>query len=64
MSEGSRGLVVERTDDLWRSGTRRSFLKLLGLGGTIVLAPALFAACDNDDGITDAGSSAQAKLDL
>lgn len=64
MSEGSRGLVVERADDLWRSGTRRSFLKLLGLGGTIVLAPALFAACDDNDGITDPGSSAQAKLDL
>ena len=64
MSEGSRGLVVERADDLWRSGTRRSFLKLLGLGGTIVLAPALFAACNDDDGITDPGSSAQAKLDL
>ena len=64
MSESSRGFVVERADDLWRSGTRRSFLKLLGLGGTIVLAPALFAACDDNDGITDPGSSAQAKLDL
>ena len=64
MSEGSRGLVVERADDLWQSGTRRSFLKLLGLGGTIALAPALFAACDDNDGITDPGSSAEAKLDL
>lgn len=64
MSEGSRGLIVERTDDLWRSGTRRSFLKLLGLGGTIVLAPTLFAACGDNDGITDPGSNAQAKLDL
>ena len=37
MSEGSRGLFVERTDELWRSGTRRSFLKLLGLGGTMTV---------------------------
>src|SRR6476469_548950 len=64
MSEGSRRLIVERTDDLWRSGTRRSFLKFLGLGGTIVRAPSLFAACDSNDGITDPGSNAQAKLDL
>ena len=63
MSEGSKGLIVERTDDLWRTGTRRSFLKMLGMGGTIVLAPGLFAACDDDD-ITGPGSDAQAKLDL
>ena len=63
MSEGSKGLIVERPDDLWRSGTRRSFLKLLGMGGTIVLAPTLFAACDDDD-ITGPGSNAQAKIDL
>src|SRR5215210_3852289 len=63
MSDGSKALVVERADDLWRSGTRRSFLKLLGMSGTIVLAPALFAACDDDD-ITGPGSNAQAKLDL
>jgi hypothetical protein len=63
MSDGSKALVVERADDLWRSGTRRSFLKRLGMSGTIVLAPALFAACDDDD-ITGPGSNAQAKLDL
>jgi hypothetical protein len=64
MSESSRELIVEQTDDLWRAGTRRSFLKLLGLGGTIALAPSLFAACNDDDSIVGPGSNAQAKLDL
>ena len=65
MSEGSKGLVVERPDDLWRAGTRRSFLKALGLGGTIVLAPTLFAACnDDDDTLTGPGANAQARIDL
>ncbi|MEO7501198.1 MAG: ferritin-like domain-containing protein [Gemmatimonadaceae bacterium] len=36
-------------DALWRVDTRRGFLKLLGVGGTIVLMPSLFVACDDDD---------------
>lgn len=44
--------------------TRRSFLKLMGVGGTAVLLPSLFAACD-DDGPTLPGSDGRAvTLDL
>ena len=66
MSEGKRNVVIERPEDLWQPGTRRSFLKLLGIGGTLMLAPSVFAACSSDDNNnTGTGPNAnQANLDL
>ena len=50
-----KALVVGDARELMAPGTRRSFLKLMGVGGTAVLLPSLFAACD-DDGPTLPGS--------
>ena len=55
--------IIDTPTQLWQEGTRRSFLKLLGLGGTIILTPAVFAACDDDDDPV-APSANQARLDL
>jgi hypothetical protein len=57
MPEKSKTLVIDHPELLFRASTRRSFLKLLGVGGTIVLMPAVFAACNNDDNVTDPGSA-------
>jgi len=60
-------LVVASADQLWHRTTRRGFLRMLGIGGTIVLMPAVFEACDQLNptapqvGTTPAGS---ASLDL
>jgi rubrerythrin len=63
MSDREGNIVVQRSEDLWRLATRRNFLKALGIGGTIVLMPSVFAACDDkDDGIT--GPSGSASLNL
>ena len=48
MHERMRELVIGRAEEFWQRGTRRSFLRLLGLGGTVVLLPSAFAACDDD----------------
>lgn len=42
-------LVVESAEQLWRPNSRRDFLRLLGVGGTVVLLPGVFAACTSDD---------------
>ena len=63
MSERERTLVVERPEQLWRVDTRRGFLKMLGLGGTIVLLPSIFAACDSDD-TTGPGTNNAVTLNL
>ena len=49
MTERSRTLVVERAEQMWEPRTRRGFLRMLGIGGTVVLLPSVFAACDDDD---------------
>ena len=42
-------VVVSRVEELFQPETRRGFLKMLGVGGTIVLLPSLFTSCDDDD---------------
>lgn len=49
MHEDARKSVVSGPDALWRVETRRDFLRMLGVGGAIVLLPTVFAACDSDD---------------
>jgi rubrerythrin len=52
MSE-SRELIIRNSDLLFRATTRRQFLGMLGVAGTIVLLPSVFTGCSDDDGITD-----------
>ena len=63
MSESRDTRVIAAPEKLWQEGTRRSFLKLLGIGGTIILTPAVFAACDDDDNPVEPTTN-QARLDL
>ena len=44
--DDGRTVVVAEPAALSAAGTRRSFLRALGLGGSIVLLPSVFAACD------------------
>ena len=54
-------LVIERAEHLWRPGNRRNFLRVLGLGGTVVLLPSVFA-CSNDDTTNTTSTSVSLKL--
>lgn len=46
MQDNERTVVVKDAAALASASTRRSFLRALGMGGTIVLLPSVFAACD------------------
>jgi hypothetical protein len=53
MSE-RKELIISNSDQLMQPTTRRRFLGLLGMAGSIVFLPSVFAACDSDDnGLTD-----------
>lgn len=52
MHEKAKTLLIERPEQLMKVSTRRNFLKVLGLGGSIVMLPAVFAACGEDDDIS------------
>jgi hypothetical protein len=57
MPEHRRTLVIDQPELLFKVSTRRSFLKLLGVGGSIVLMPSVFAACNDNDNPTGTGSN-------
>ena len=59
MLEKSKTLVIEAPEQLMRVSTRRDFLRMLGIGGAIVMLPAVFTACDSDNnnGITSPTSN-------
>jgi hypothetical protein len=55
MSDSSKTLTIGSAEQLWEPATRRSFLRMLGVGGTVVLLPSVFTAC-NDDTSTNPGT--------
>jgi hypothetical protein len=42
-------VVVRHAQELFQPATRRGFLRMLSVGGTIVLLPSVFSGCDDDD---------------
>lgn len=68
MAESGKQMIVGSADELWRGSTRRGFLKMLGIGGTVVLLPGVFQACDPYTPMTapggTPGSSGAVQLDL
>jgi uncharacterized Zn ribbon protein len=56
MSLEKRTVVIDSADMLLQPTTRRSFLRVLGLGGAVVMLPSIFTACNSDD-TTGTGTS-------
>ena len=54
--EREEGLVIASADELLRPATRRKFVRMLGVGGSIVMLPSIFGACDDDDDPVRPGS--------
>jgi hypothetical protein len=49
----SKELIIRSGDQLLQTTTRRRFLGLLAVGGSVLMLPAVFTACSDDDSITD-----------
>lgn len=67
MPQKDNTLVLETTEQLWDTRTRRSFLKLMGIGGTMVLLPSMLTSCDDDDdliGGTGPGTGSTVTIDF
>jgi hypothetical protein len=64
MPEKKNTVVIEAADQFWHVKTRRDFLRVLGIGGTAVLLPSVFAACDDDDDPTGNGGTGAVTLNL
>jgi ferritin-like metal-binding protein YciE len=58
MSDRDKTIVIGSPEQLAQPATRRSFMRMLGIGGSIVLLPSVFAACsDDDDDIVGGGGT-------
>jgi len=52
----SKELIISSSDQLLQATTRRRFLGVLAMGGSVLMLPAVFTACsDDDNGITEPG---------
>jgi hypothetical protein len=49
----SKEMIISSSDQLLQTTTRRRFLGMLGVAGSIVFLPSVFTACNDNDGITD-----------
>ena len=45
-------MLVKNADQLFQPATRRKFLRLLGVGGSVMLMPSVFAACSDSDPVS------------
>jgi hypothetical protein len=64
MSLEKRTVVVDRAETLFRDTTRRGFLRAMGVGGSIVLLPSVFAACDDNSTDPNTTTNTTYTLDL
>lgn len=68
MAESGKQMVVSSAEQLWSGSTRRGFLRMLGIGGTVLFLPSVFQACDELPPMTAPGGTTSAsgavQLDL
>lgn len=57
-------VVVHRASELVGLPTRRGFLKALAAGGSLVLMPSVFAACDDNNTVTGTQTTAAQSISL
>jgi len=64
MPDEKNTVVIGSAEQFWHVKTRRDFLRVLGIGGTAVLLPSVFGACDDDDDPIGPGGNGAVTLDL
>ena len=62
--QDERTVVVHRASELIGLPTRRGFLKALAAGGSLVLMPSVFAACNDNNTITGTTTTAAQTINL
>ena len=64
MSLEERTVVVDRAETLFRRTSRRGFLQAMGVGGSLVLLPSVFTACNSDNSVTGTTGNTTYTLNL
>lgn len=64
LRDGQRTVTIGSIGELDALTSRRGFLKLMGMGGALVLLPSVLAACGDDDTLTAPGSGNAVTIDF
>ena len=60
MAKRTETFTVSSTAQLWERSTRRDFMRLMGIGGAVVLLPSILTSCDSGssvDGLNGTGTA-------
>lgn len=67
MASETKSLTVESTSQFWEKSTRRDFMRLMGIGGAIVMLPSVLTSCASSGTLgvgTTAGSGGPVTIDF
>jgi hypothetical protein len=64
MAKSDMMMFVKDAEQLTKPATRRQFLRVLGVGGTLVMLPSVFTACGDDDPVSPGTQPAAVSLNL
>jgi hypothetical protein len=64
MAKSDMMMFVSDAEQLAKPATRRQFLRVLGVGGTLVMLPSVFTACGDDDPVSPNNQPAAVSLNL
>ena len=63
-SDGSKSVTIGSIGELNALTSRRGFMKLMGVGGALVLLPSVLTACSDDDVLTAPGTGNAVTIDF
>ena len=65
MAQKTESITVSSTAQFWEKSTRRDFMRLMGIGGAVVMLPSLFTSCsDSSNDTTGPGSGTTVTIDF
>ncbi len=65
MARSTESMTVSSTAQFWEKSTRRDFMRLMGIGGAVVMLPTLFTSCsDSSNDTTGPGTGATVTIDF
>lgn len=64
MAQKTETITVSSTAQFWEKSTRRDFMRLMGIGGAVVMLPSLFTSCSDSTDTTGPGTGTTTTIDF
>jgi Uncharacterized conserved protein len=64
MERKTETITISSTAQFWEKSTRRDFMRLMGIGGAVVMLPSLFTSCSDSNDTTGPGTGTTTTIDF